>query len=472
MAKGSARRRFTLDLSRSDPDSVMPGGFHDGQPHYDRPPYVVSLGVGGAVLIYDSLGNQIEDTTWGWTDDANPNVYTEVAAPTELWVEPVAAGSGDLELTLSYSTVNECEGWAPDTGGPNTNIATDYVKITVVEVNLSATDLYGQVAPEHKVNPGAFVHYNVDNDNNGDNALGAPKHPGGDYLKTGPVAGENNLKLLTMSLSPALQQGLVVLARSNGNARVWKSATKGQGNEILVGDSTKTWDLSNAQQRDDFNAVKNSLYVEGYGGGTCMLGLFYKLATGETVATDYVYYTFIAADCGDQPRTEAVPTWRWNYTVGQWEAYDPPGRYQRAEILTQMPALVGCEWSVTAQLTYHDDHYEALKDYNCMAWSVDQTNHRYTEAEILTKYGSIDNFYWEEKRWTPIGGNISEDQKAAQAEAIYYSGFHAARRKAGCPCGAGKWIMFESKVGAWERIEHRWDQVMGGWYNRPVTFYK
>lgn len=54
---------------------------------------------------------------------------------------------------------------------------------------------------------------------------------------------------------------------------------------------------------------------------------------------------------------------------------------------------------------------------------------------------------------------------------MYYSGFHAAKRK-GCSCGAGKWIMFETKCGPYERIGHVWDQLNGTGYGEPWRFYK
>lgn len=63
------------------------------------------------------------------------------------------------------------------------------------------------------------------------------------------------------------------------------------------------------------------------------------------------------------------------------------------------------------------------------------------------------------------------------ADVIYFDGFHAAKRmvkKNGSPCpdGAGKWVMFESKLGKQWRIEHVWDQVSGLVNGSPVQFYK
>ena len=68
------------------------------------------------------------------------------------------------------------------------------------------------------------------------------------------------------------------------------------------------------------------------------------------------------------------------------------------------------------------------------------------------------------------------------AKAMYYgdaqtggiiagAGYHGAK-KTSCSCGGGQWIMFESKCGPWERIEHVWDQVNGSTYSTPTRFYK
>ena len=35
---------------------------------------------------------------------------------------------------------------------------------------------------------GAFVHWNIDNDDSSDNSIGGSKRPGGDFLQSGTVA--------------------------------------------------------------------------------------------------------------------------------------------------------------------------------------------------------------------------------------------------------------------------------------------
>jgi hypothetical protein len=54
---------------------------------------------------------------------------------------------------------------------------------------------------------------------------------------------------------------------------------------------------------------------------------------------------------------------------------------------------------------------------------------------------------------------------------MYYTGYHGAR-KSSCSCGDGKWIMYESKMGNYVKIEHVWNQVNGTTYGSPTKFYK
>jgi len=82
----------------------------------------------------------------------------------------------------------------------------------------------------------------------------------------------------------------------------------------------------------------------------------------------------------------------------------------------------------------------------------------------VLEISDVDAFY-DAKGYEPTGTGPSD------ADIMYYSGFHGARSK-GCNCGAGKWIMFESKCGEWERIEHVHDQLNGSDYGVPVRFYK
>ena len=260
--------------------------------------------------------------------------------------------------------------------------------------------------------------------------------------------------------------------------RVWKSATRGPGNEVLVTQDTKQWNLADDQQRLEFRNLSNSLFVEGNAGGWGSVSLAYAPPAQQPIIADTVVYNFIAADCGDQPRTDAEPTREWDFQTQQWK--EPYPRAEKLGILASAPGLQGCEWSVTAHLDQHDNCRWSLKDYNCIAWSVDEDNFYYTQAYIAHWYGDLDgtfepedmdDFYSRKKEWVKIETG-TDAEKAAQAEAIYFSGYHAARRKHGCNCGAGRWIMYDSKMGQFERIEHVWDQLNAGEYGTPTKFYK
>jgi len=319
------------------------------------------------------------------------------------------------------------------------------VEIVVVEPNLIAFDLFGTVHDDDEVTTGAYVHFNLDNDNSSTNTLHAPKHPGADYGETvDPVSGEDDLYSLAMGLTPMVQQGTVTL-KLGSNAKLWKDATKGSTNLVMVS-GEKSWDLANAIQRNDFTILASSLSVEGVATGGSQIELKYTAPNGSA-ATDIVNYTLIAADCGNQPRTDS----------------NQKGRFESA-----FPGLCQCEWSIT------DGTYPNAR-YNCIAWSVGENNTWYNPQDIDRDFGNpsngtfeisdMDNFYYTKMGWDPTA------TRADDAEAMYYSGYHAAKKK-GCGCGSQKWIMFESKCGAWERIEHLWDAVTGTTYGTPVRFYK
>jgi len=93
----------------------------------------------------------------------------------------------------------------------------------------------------------------------------------------------------------------------------------------------------------------------------------------------------------------------------------------------------------------------------------------------------MDAFYLAKKGWRPqasgpadaecIYYRMPRDWHYGQGEQMPQSGYHAAR-KSGCNCGAGKWIMFQSKCGQAEKIEHVWDQLGGSFYGDLHRYYK
>ncbi len=205
----------------------------------------------------------------------------------------------------------------------------------------------------------------------------------------------------------------------------------------------------------DLDNVKNSLWVEGYQDNSTPsnLTLEYHWPGGALACSDTVKYTFIAALCGDQPNPQ-----------------------HRAEFAGWFPNLVHCEWSIP--WNYHS------QVFNCIAWSVDETNCWYNDVGVCNHpagfcsidwhWGNrnggleaweLDAFYLEKKGYTPTASG------GADAQVQYYSGYHAAKKR-GCSCGAGKWIMFESKCGPYEIIEHVHDQLDRGDYGSAIRFYK
>ena len=102
----------------------------------------------------------------------------------------------------------------------------------------------------------------------------------------------------------------------------------------------------------------------------------------------------------------------------------------------------------------------------------------YSQQYIADHYGNpvdhvfqesdMDDFYFKKQAWTPIHPMPPDPH---DAEAMYYDGFHGAK-KMGCSCGSSKWIMFESKCGQQERIEHVWNQLNGTIYGTPTRFYE
>ena len=312
---------------------------------------------------------------------------------------------------------------------------------TVVKVDVSTDSLSGVVAESGEENVGAYVHWNVDNDDDSGCGTGSPKHPGGDYLQTeDEVANENDLVRLVCSIEPMMNSGVISL--TSRKASLWSSRSKGLLNHVKSADVVERWDLADPVARSSFAAIEGGLFVEGVAEGDGLLTLTYAMNGLE--AKDAIKYTFVAANCGRQPRTDTG---------------------EKAELEDCFPRLVGCEWSVTG---------EATNGYNCIAWSVGETNRWYNPSDIDGYYGDgdgrltvveMDAFYFEKKGWLPT------EAGDAEVKAVFYSGYHGARRK-DCHCGSGHWMIFESKCGSAPRIEHVRDQLNGSVYGAIIRCYK
>jgi len=307
--------------------------------------------------------------------------------------------------------------------------------------------------PEDKEeNPGAFIHWNIDNDNN--SYGGTPKHPGGDYLETtASVAGEDDLKKLTCALWTdgvgEVDCGIATLSLRADSAAIWKSKTKSAENLVVSPGGEKSWDLRNAPERTVFYAIKDSLFVEGVASGECEVEFKYKHDSGKEIA-DVVKYTFLAANC-----------------------YNQPTRTQNSTVLgLSANKLEGCEWSISD---------ETSMTCNCLALSVGKTN---TRINLVKMVGTIANDYVDGRIGEPDGKVTIEEicafyadygfyrvDSISGADVVFYGHyiggpdgvvnsvlFHAASRKSlrqSCDCGNGKWEMFESKLGNGPLLEHR-----------------
>jgi len=310
----------------------------------------------------------------------------------------------------------------------------DSATVYAIETQVGINGLFNNVVAKSSDSTAqlAYVHWNIDNDN--DSSGGTLDHPGGDYLESNTVNNENDLKPLSISVTPSMEEGTVTL---NSIGKIWTSSTKGDSTTLLT--LPKTWDLSNATERSKFNSV--NLYVEGTSNTNGAVSFSFKDGS-TTICTASITCHFISANCGKQPLD-----------------------FVRNRIVGWFPSLVNCEWSITGA-------YSTV--YNCIAWSVAETNTYYNQTgsnSIDLDYGDQDGVFELSDLDDFYDAKGYEQCLEDQAEIMYYNKFHAARVK-GCSDGAGKWKIFESKLGRWERIEHRKDQLNGTEYGSPVRFYK
>lgn len=370
--------------------------------------------------------------------------------PTTLFVEGIM--DGYVYLYFSYNNVL----WYDD------------AVFNVIEPSLLAYNIDNYFTMEvEEEDPGAYVHFNLDNDNSSDNSLGAPKRPGADYLETSSVSGENDLKRLLISIYPwPIEVGTIILTVP-ANMKIWDNPSKSSSTNPISSPGQYTWNLSNESQRNAFyNLCSSNLYVEGINNTSVVMSLEYKDYLADTVKPiEKVKYNFIAADCGDQPTTTGSPS-------------------QRSILENAFASLVRCEWSIT-------DSTDTSPYYNCIAWSVGETNNWYVRTELnrlhpydtpidSPPWGNGDNnlttteldAFYDDKGYVP---SSIQPPSAPTGDVVimYYlgsSGVHAAR-KTSCSCGSGRWIMYESKLGESERIEHVWNQLEAG-YGSPIRYYK
>jgi hypothetical protein len=142
------------------------------------------------------------------------------------------------------------------------------------------------------------------------------------------------------------------------------------------------------------------------------------------VHRDRIKYTFIAADCGDQPRTEAEEIRKALHPPDNTVWYTVSGYKHRNDIEGSCGGLERCEYSITDNLATRPGSGGrrcSIPEYNCIAYSVDETNAWYNDYDIARDYGDkdgsfeltdMDDFYFKKKGWMPFTFGTDE-QKAA-----------------------------------------------------------
>ena len=373
---------YENDLVSITLSCVEPYNYLTGQVTFDES----SDGAIVKVWSNKTKGTQVSlPATFNTPDDLGKTFYVEGISN--------SLSPRDVEFTLTYTK----EGIT----------FKDVINVTVVKVDLKATDLDGNVVlNQDEEEPGVYLHFNLDNDNDSDNSVPNTKLAGADYFETtNPVTNENDVKLLEMSMLPSLDFGYVILSTPSP-AWLWESPQKGSSNFFLAGGS-KTWDLSVEDERNQFLYLCSTLYVEGINLGAGDIVLKYKNMFGTEIHSDKVCYDFIAAYCGDQPKTEG-------------EHQPGEGRSQRTAFEESFP-LKRCEWSIIDN--------RVTESYNCIASSVDEYTIWYNPSDIDWIYGDkdyifedsdMDAFYHDKKEWGVITSGTDEE-KANRSEAVYYS---------------------------------------------------
>jgi len=410
----------------------------------------------------DQLTQAAGDTTAGW----HVTYYDWIPAEIDENDEPVGT------YTAVLFTLETEEQGAGDRGPEQKwHKQKGTTSLERLGVDLEADQgLFGGTTEETEEDPGAYVHYNVDNDNLNTNG-GGQSIP--DYTEdggAGGLTGENDLCKAILSHQPSdLTDVKVVLRRVGSGPRVWKSATKGTGNEVLTDQQEIVWDLRVPAERAEYYSIRENLWVEGYAEGEFQLIGELRRPDDVTLVSDPVKYTFIAAICAPPPAGQPTPA-------------------ERVEVQGVLPRIVHCEWCLELRWA---------PAYNCISWSVGETDvfyHSTPGQGSLCNEGSriiIDcdnpnqNHPWEHdgdgqleqseivsfydhKGFDRLTGAEATPENG---DAMYYTLFHAARRQT-CNCGRGKWVMFSSKCGQAARIEHVYDQFDGGMYGDHDLYFK
>jgi hypothetical protein len=168
--------------------------------------------------------------------------------------------------------------------------------IVVVRADLVMNGL-GEEAEE---DPGAYVGLNNDDDN---------ENCAIDSSETATVTGEDDLVAISLSVSPAQNEGQVRLIRSSEKIKVWDSPTKGTGHLVIPDGENdyKIWDIS---------SYPSTLYVEGVSRslslGDVELWLSY-IRNSCTVHRDKVKITVVEVDLDMSGVSDSEETCKGGY---------------------------------------------------------------------------------------------------------------------------------------------------------------
>ncbi len=424
----------------------------------------------GEIRIYDNNLAQVGDAVEIEDDAQTGHVPATGTERFELTLQPAQFGL----FSAAFSAKQTATAGAANRDGQPKVLRQGVGSIFVGFLDLAARDLDGNWVPDTgEDDPGAYVHFNVDNDDNSNNLVPNPpapvftppiinagKYPGADYAQDQVAGEEDDVKQALVTIAPLPTTGKVRLVRGSSILRAWHAWNKGQAMLDFDANNRKTWNLADEEERGDFRLEwKDSLYVEGYQDGTTTLELQLLDAEDNVLAHDSVTYNFIDADCGNQPTSNDLTYW-----IGT-ALYSQRGYYEQLN-----PNLRRCEWSMIGP---------SSTAYNCMAYAVDDVNHFYNQAMIHGFWGGpgttleqdVVRFFADQdlqlNRQRPWGPQFrllqGEEATLENADVIYYSGFHAAKKR-NCGCGLGKWdnLMFAGKDAQFDVMEHIWNQISAG----------
>jgi tetratricopeptide (TPR) repeat protein len=237
-------------------------------------------------FAFDQAGNT--EKVYNLSNATHRSAFLSDVRDTNAWVEGSVASGGlkDTGLLLIYRDQDDEE------------VDSDLVKFTVIRSNLVPYTADGAtpIFLDKRDTPGVYIWYNRDDDDQNDT------EDRDDVLTT--VTGEDDLlkvQCLFNNFFATLQAGRVVLERVNATLRLWRSSTKGDGQEIGFTNNRKVYDLSGQDRQAFLDQVHGkNLWLEGYEYSANLrdtsLSLIYEDPNGKEVCRSSVVYTVLKLD--------------------------------------------------------------------------------------------------------------------------------------------------------------------------------